>query len=515
MLYWHMAKPVDKKYLKLQRKVWYYVRVIPPKYRHGFPDKDGKPTTTFKKTTQCTSLDLAREQRVALDLFIKKRFRELDGDTSSILTDKVREHIQSLKLLNIEDTARVPSNLSRLEIHNLDMGISNSKDLVKEQLLDEARKLLTPEANAKFEEMADDSNGQSIKHNPALALRKLDPSGRATKIFNYATDESFDLYVEDYFEYLKNYGAKVKTAKGYISAIKEFAKLPDAHLLEALEVKQWALKQCIEEGCQPITVGKKLNKLQNYFVYLAEDKAVKWAKRPNPFFKVKLPAKEGKGISRLIWTMEDMKKLYLTKTKHSNWELKLLMLLGMIYGCRLEELCQIKKEHIVTQDNVRCIYIAKAKTDIYHKFGRRYLPIVKDLQPIIDRAIEKIQPEDYIISVVKTSATESRGDNLGQRFGNHRVKLGYPRPPKKTFHLDTEVTTKDFHSYRKTVSTNIKQYGLSPKQVSNICGWNSVIKSEEMAENVYNESMKSHPLSERLKTLEQHVASYTFELFGE
>ena len=36
-----------------------------------------------------------------------------------------------------------------------------------------------------------------------------------------------------------------------------------------------------------------------------------------------------------------------------------------------------------------------------------------------------------------------------------------------------------------------------------------------MAENVYNESMKSHPLSERLKTLEQHVASYTFELFGE
>ena len=191
------------------------------------------------------------------------------------------------------------------------MGISNSKDLVKEQLLDEARKLLTPEANAKFEEMADDSNGQSIKHNPALALRKLDPSGRATKIFNYATDESFDLYVEDYFEYLKNYGAKVKTAKGYISAIKEFAKLPDAHLLEALEVKQWALKQCIEEGCQPITVGKKLNKLQNYFVYLAEDKAVKWAKRPNPFFKVKLPAKEGKGISRLIWTMEDMKKLYL------------------------------------------------------------------------------------------------------------------------------------------------------------------------------------------------------------
>jgi integrase len=507
-----MSKQVDKKYLKLQRRVWYYVRVIPPKYRHGFLSEEGEPVTTYKRTTKCTSLDLARVQRDGFNLFIQKKFRELDGDNTPILNDKVQEAILSLKELKIADKERVPSTMGRVEANKKDLSISYLQDEAREILEDESRKLLPPDVTPEqFAKEADDGG----EYNPALAFRRLDPSGRAAKLYNYALDQSFDFYKDDYFEYLRNYGAKVKTAKGYISAIKEFAKLPDAHLMDDIEVEEWALKQSIELGCQPITVGKKLNKLSCYYVYLARNKKVEWAQGANPFHKVKLTQKEGKGISRLIWTMEDMKKLYLTKTKHYNWELKLLMLLGMIYGCRLEELCQIKKEHIVTKDNVRCIYIAKSKTDIYHKFGRRYLPIVNDLQPIIDRAIEKKQPEDFIISVVKNSATESRGDNLGQRFGNHRVKLGYPRPPKKTFHLDTEVTTQDFHSYRKTVSTNLKAYEPSAKKVSNICGWNSVIKSEEMAENVYNESMKSHPLSERLKTLEQHVASYTFELFKE
>jgi len=508
-----MKKKSDKKYLRLQRNVWYYERQLPPRYQHGFLNEvTGLPIKTYKKTTGCSSLELARDVRDAMNLIVKKKFRELDGDNTPILNDKVQEAILSLKDYNIEDKKKAPSTLRRKEADQKALTISYLQDEAREIVEEASKELLPPEVTSEqFNKEADDEG----EYRPELAFRKLDPSGRAIKLYNHALDKSFDLYQEEYFKYLRDYGLKVKPAKAYISAIKEFAKLPDAHLLNGIEVKQWALKECIEEGCQPITVGKKLNKLQSYYEYLAKDRRVGWAQGANPFFKIKLPTKKGKGVARLIWTMEDMKKLYLTKTEHTNWELKLLMLLGMIYGCRLEELCQIKKEHIVTKDNVRCIYIAKSKTDIYHKFGRRYLPIVQDLQPIIDRVLEKKQPEDFIISVVKNSTTESRGDNLGQRFGNHRVKLGYPRPPRKTFHLDTEVTTQDFHSYRKTVSTNLKAYEPSAKKVSNICGWNSVIKSEEMAENVYNESMKSHPLSERLKTLEQHTASYTFELFKE
>jgi len=508
-----MKKKSDTKYLRLQRNVWYYERQLPPRYQHGFLNEvTGLPIKTFKKTTGCSSLELARTARDGFNISIKQRFKELDGDTTPILNDKVKEAILELKSLRIEDSKPAPSTMKKREAENKAGAISYLQDDAREIIEEEARKFLPPEVTPEqFNKEAMDEED----YRPEFAFRKLDPSGRAIKLYNHALDKSFDLYVDDYYQYLIDYKSKIKTALSYTSAVREFGKIPDAHLMEDIDVEDWALKECIVIGVRPITLSKKLNKLEKYFEYLRRKKKVKWAQRPNPFYKIKLPKDNSKGIARQIWTMEDMQKLYLTKTKHYNLELKLLMLLGMIYGCRLEELCQIKKEHIVTKDNVRCIYIAKSKTDIYHKFGRRYLPIVQDLQPIIDRAIENIQSEDYIISVVKTSATKSRGDNLGQRFGNHRVKLGYPRPPKKTFNLDTEVTTKDFHSYRKTVSTNIKQYGLSPKQVSNICGWNNVPKSEEMAENVYNESMKSHPLSERLKTLEQHVASYTFELFGE
>jgi integrase len=509
-----MAKEVDKKYLKLQRKVWYYVRVIPPKYRHGFLDDKGKPVTTYKRTTQCTSLEKARLQRQGFDLFIEKKFRELDGDDTPILNDKVQQAILDLKDLRLEDKKPIPSTMKRGEANNISSAISHMQDEAREIIEHEAMKFLPPEVTPEqFKKEAYDEEDWR----PEYAFRKLDPSGRASRLYDKVLDQSFDLYAEDHFKHLTDYGVKNKQAGSYRSAVKEFGKLPDAHLMEDIDVEAWALDECIDKGIRPITMKKKINKLKIYFDYCARKKKVEWANRPNPFHKIKLPKDEGKGIARLIWTMEDMKKLYFTETKHYNWELRLLMLLGMVYGCRLEEICQIKKENIVVQDNIRCIYIAKSKTDVYHKFGRRYLPIVEKLQPIIDRVIDKLQPEDYIIAVDKNSPkNEKRSVNLGQRFGNHRVLLGYPRPPKKTFRKDKEeITTKDFHSFRKTVSTSLKDYGLTPKQVSNICGWNTVIKSEEMAENVYNEAMKSHPLSERLKTLEQHVASYTFDLFGE
>jgi site-specific recombinase XerD len=507
-----MTKAVDKKHLKLQRKVWYYVRVIPPKYRHGFLDDNGKPITTYKRTTQCTSLEKARIQRQGFDLFIERKFRQLDGDDTPILNDKVQQAILDLKEYRLEEKKPIPSTMKKSEANKISGAIQYMEADAREIVEDEAMKFLPPEVTPEqFKEEAYDED----EWRPEYAFRKLDPSGRASKLYDKVLDQSFDLYVDDYFKYLKDYGSKTKTAKSYVSAIKEFGKIPDAHLMEDIDVEAWALDECIDKGIRPITMKKKMNKLQKYFEYCARTKKVAWANRLNPFHKVKLPQDEGKAIARQIWTMEDMKKLYLTETKHYNWELRFLMLLGMIYGCRLEELCQIKKENIVVQDNIRCIYIAKAKTDIYHKFGRRYLPIVEELQPIIDRIIDKLQPEDYLIAVDKNSPkNEKRSVNLGQRFGNHRVLLGYPRAPKRTFRKGKEeVTTKDFHSYRKTVSTSLKDYNLSPKQVSNICGWNNVIKSEEMAENTYNESMKSHPLSERLKTLEQHVASYTFDLF--
>ena len=59
-----MANRSDTKYLKQQRRVWYYVRVIPPKYRpHFINEETGKSITTYKRTTGCEKLDDAIIQR--------------------------------------------------------------------------------------------------------------------------------------------------------------------------------------------------------------------------------------------------------------------------------------------------------------------------------------------------------------------------------------------------------------------------------------------------------------------
>ena len=54
---------------------------------------------------------------------------------------------------------------------------------------------------------------------------------------------------------------------------------------------------------------------------------------------------------------------------------------------------------VTHEDNVRCLYIAQSKTDKFHKFGKRHVPIHLLYAPLIDTLIEKSSGE-YLLDII-------------------------------------------------------------------------------------------------------------------
>ena len=494
-----MANKSDTKYLIKQRNVWFFRKKIPPKYRHAF---DG--VKIYKRTTGEEHLDKAIEVRDILLLKLRYQFKQIDTGKKATIPEIAQKHLREL-----QDYRQVQQSLDATEADR--EGAKELEMLKQEEIIDEAQRLFPLDTNSKeFEEASKTPEGYDV----VQGIKKLDKSGNAIKFIGEATGQTFNAYVEEYCKYLSDNGLKYKTVQSYRESINSFSKDCMVENISDIAVKAWARNLCLKDGTQPITVQKKLDKIALYFTYLWKDLRVHWANQLNPFKNVDLPRNNNTSSERTAWTMDEMKKIYQADTIEIRKapELKLLILIAMIYGCRLEEICQIKVEDICYEDNMRCFHITKSKTDVFHKFDRRYLPLVDCLVPIIDKAIEVLTHEDYIIPVKTNAKVEGRSNNLGQRFGRHRVRLGYERVERKRFNKKDEIITQDFHSYRKTVNTSLQMLGLKDTERSSICGWNSVIKSQQMAEQVYLQNQIAYPLNKRKEHLEQHVKTFTFDL---
>jgi len=276
----------------------------------------------------------------------------------------------------------------------------------------------------------------------------------------------------------------------------------------------WAINRVIEKGYQPDTVITETQFLNNYLEYLVDELEIKWANIISPF-KLKTDdfpnyKKNKSAKDRQAWTMDDMKLVYQadsTQVKDKP-ELKDLMALGMIYGCRIEEFLQLTVANIVHEENIRCIYIDKSKTDGYHPFGQRYLPIVDCLNPIIERMIEDKKSDDYLINTA-SSPNQDRSALIGGSFNRHKAGLGFPRPKNKNFGGKSQQV-KDFHSYRKTVNTNLLGLGLITSQRNSICGWGTAFNNKQMAETAYLQNKIAYPLVQRKEHLEEWASKFIF-----
>lgn len=148
--------------------------------------------------------------------------------------------------------------------------------------------------------------------------------------------------------------------------------------------------------------------------------------RGNPFENHDLPQVRGKARSdgkRKDFDLADISKLHSAALDDGHTALSDLILLGAYTGARIEELCQLKVEHIIEPDGVLSIDIVDSKTAA----GIRQVPVHPALLPVIDRLVND-SIDGYLVPSKCKNKYGIRSDALSKAFG--RLKKAQGESPR-------------------------------------------------------------------------------------
>lgn len=175
----------------------------------------------------------------------------------------------------------------------------------------------------------------------------------------------------------------------------------------------------------------------------------------NPFEKHTLPTLKGKAkldTKRKAFTIEEVGTLYAAAKEQSIGSLPDLILLGVYTGARIEELCQLRKEHLITVDGVKMFDIVDSKTVA----GIRLVPVHPKLTTLVDR-LSKSSTDGYLVPTGSNNKYGIRSDALSKAFGRLKTTMGFDR-------------TRVFHSIRATVITQLVRADVPDRLIKELVG---------------------------------------------
>lgn len=351
------------------------------------------------------------------------------------------------------------------------------------------------------------------KPNPDIydAVEKSDKSGIGTKYLNLITQKSFLDYLDEFIKECKRNKIKQRGLDQKVSQLKAFAKYQPTFVgIDRARINQYKNYLFDKKKIVPKTISIHLQTLGQYWDFIADNFQLQQTQLGNPFRGIKLPhSKQGK---RLTWRatyfedyQDDIKILLDTPSGYLTPNLRALIIIGMFTGARIEEICDIKKEDIKTHYQVRCIYFSQTKTDRYHKFGQRYIPIAPKLNKLIDKLIAE-SDSDYLINDT-IDKYGKRSSYLSKRFGKHKHRCGFDKKKTHTSQLDEDIEFRDFHSFRTTLNTFLTREGIDVVNRSALLGWN-IEGNKSMANEVYLRLEQSYPYSKRLEDVKKIIKLY-------
>ncbi|MEQ3634767.1 MAG: site-specific integrase [Thalassolituus sp.] len=174
----------------------------------------------------------------------------------------------------------------------------------------------------------------------------------------------------------------------------------------------------------------------------------------NPFENQHL--EEVRGVrkkERKAFSVGDIQKLHQSAQADPRRQaLANLIFLGAYSGARIEELCQLKTDDIVTEDGVQCLFIRDGKT----RNAERIVPVHKDLKPLIKRLAKDAEGEFLLPSSGKNKYGNRSGP-LSTQFGRLKKDLGYGEE-----HV--------FHSLRKSFITFLQNNEVPGLTIASIVG---------------------------------------------
>jgi len=237
----------------------------------------------------------------------------------------------------------------------------------------------------------------------------------------------------------------------YVTVAQEFCKETGATLegLTRAKVQSWIAKVAATQA--PKTLARKLASMRNLW---------RWAQvqghvdpETDPFHGVVLPRRVQKGPKREAWSPSEIASL----VQAANPELAKLITLAAYTGARIEELCQLRIEHVNADRTV--LVIPGTKTEA----AARSVPIVPALRPLVKDLQYRAAYSggssngDYLLVAGKVGKAGERSINLGGQFSKMARRLGYPE-------------TLVFHSIRKTVATLLEQAGCPEGIAADVLG---------------------------------------------
>ncbi|VVN47642.1 hypothetical protein PS676_05906 [Pseudomonas fluorescens] len=160
----------------------------------------------------------------------------------------------------------------------------------------------------------------------------------------------------------------------------------------------------------------------------------------NPFIGHELPqggGSETAGKDREIYTRADALKLHQAALGNDDQPLADLIAFGWYTGARIEELCLLSKDSVVTVDGIKCFDFPRSKS----KASKRVVPIHKSLLPTVEHLV-KDTTDTFLIPAESADKYGKRSHAISKAFGRLRTAAGFTK-----LHV--------FHSFRHTVVTEL------------------------------------------------------------
>ncbi|NBA95843.1 site-specific integrase [Pseudomonas sp. R5(2019)] len=175
----------------------------------------------------------------------------------------------------------------------------------------------------------------------------------------------------------------------------------------------------------------------------------------SPFEKHDLPQLRGKErveAQRSAFELAELSTLRAKAHTKGLHTLADLILLGAYTGARIEELCQLRTEHIVMVDGVQSFDIKESKTAA----GIRVVPIHPALTALVQRLKDDAQ-DGFLVPSASRNKYGNRSDPHSKAFGRLKSSLGFG-----SRHV--------FHSIRATVVTLLSRADVPFSLIAELVG---------------------------------------------
>ncbi|VVO59269.1 site-specific integrase [Pseudomonas fluorescens] len=220
---------------------------------------------------------------------------------------------------------------------------------------------------------------------------------------------------------------------------------------------------CVSEWLDSLKVASKTKQQYlnagNTFWKWAMKHDVRWREdfrgAVTPFENHDLPQLRGRGkvdAQRLAFEISDLSALHAGAHEKKLNTLADLILLGTYTGARIEELCQLRTEHVITPDGVQSFNIADSKTAA----GIRVVPVHPALKPLVRRLMDDSK-DGYLVPSDSKNKYGKRSDLLSKAFGRLKKSLGFG-----PLHV--------FHSIRKTAITQLVRADVTGTLIAELVG---------------------------------------------